>query len=151
VSSCKSKFSRVKKIQANLGNRYKVNPHLYKNFSYYNETVFDFVTEHNGQQMVIGGGGRYDYLSARIAGKKIPAVGFYLNLDSVFEIMEDRGLFRGKTDEFMVYLSSESENMEIMALQFAQNYTDKASKLSFLQKSATCTRNPRKPGKKAVP
>ena len=118
--SCKSKFSRVKKIQANLGNRYKVNPHLYKNFSYYNETVFDFVTEHNGQQMVIGGGGRYDYLSARIAGKKIPAVGFYLNLDSVFEIMEDRGLFRGKTDEFMVYLSSESENMEIMALQFAQ-------------------------------
>ncbi len=117
---CKSKFSRVKKIQANLGNRYKVNPHLYKNFSYYNETVFDFVVEHKGQQIVIGGGGRYDYLSARIAGKRIPAVGFYLNLDSVFEIMEARGLFRGRTEEFMIYLSSESENMEIMALQFAQ-------------------------------
>lgn len=118
--TCKTNFSRVKKIQANLGNRYKVNPHLYKNFAYYNETVFDFVTIHNGKEIVIGGGGRYDYLSARIAGKKIPAVGFYLNLDSIFELMEQQNLFRSKRTEFMVYLSSESENMEIMALQFAQ-------------------------------
>ena len=56
--TCKSNFTKVKKIQANLGNRYIVNPHLYKNFAYYNETVFDFVVSHEGREIVIGGGGR---------------------------------------------------------------------------------------------
>jgi len=119
-NTCKANFSRVKKIQANLGHKYKVNPQLYKNFAYYNETVFDFVATQGGQEIVIGGGGRYDDLSAKIAGKKIPAVGFYLNLDIVFDLLESRNLFRAKNREFMVYLGSESENMEIMALQFAQ-------------------------------
>ncbi len=110
----------MKKIQANLGNRYKVNPHLYKNFAYYNETVFDFVVNHNGQEIIVGGGGRYDYLSAQITGKKIPAVGFYLNLDILFEIMETRGYFHSPQQDFKVYLCSESENLEMMTLQIAQ-------------------------------
>jgi histidyl-tRNA synthetase len=118
--TCKVNFSRVKKIQANLGNRYKVNPFLYKNFAYYNETVFDFVATHEGEDVIIGGGGRYDYLSAQITGKKIPAVGFYLNLDILFEIMETRGLFNAKQQDFKVYLCSESENLEMMTLQIAQ-------------------------------
>lgn len=118
--TCKENFSRVKKIQANLGNKYKVNPHLYKNFAYYNETVFDFIATHEGKEIVIGGGGRYDYLSARITGKKIPAVGFYLNLDTVFELMETRGYFRLTEQDFKVYICSESENLEMMTLQIAQ-------------------------------
>ena len=118
--TCKSNFTKVKKIQANLGNRYIVNPHLYKNFAYYNETVFDFVVSHEGREIVIGGGGRYDYLSAKITGKKIPAVGFYLNLDILFEIMKARGLFSIRDNDFKVYLCSESENQEMMTLQLAQ-------------------------------
>ena len=119
-TKCKSNFNRVKKIQANLGNRYKVNPHLYKNFAYYNETVFDFVVTHEGSEIVIGGGGRYDYLSAKITGKKIPAVGFYLNLDILFEIMETRGMFQSRLQDFKVFICSESENLEMMTLQIAQ-------------------------------
>jgi len=118
--TCKANFNKVKNIQANLGNVYKVNPHLYKNFAYYNETVFDFVATHEGREMVIGGGGRYDYLSAQITGKMIPAVGFYLNLDILFEIMEARGVFQTKPLDFKVYISSESENLEMMTLQIAQ-------------------------------
>jgi len=119
-NTCKANFSKVKKIQANLGNSYKVNSHLYKNFAYYNETVFDFVVNHKGREIIVGGGGRYDYLSAQITGKKIPAVGFYLNLDILFEIMESRGLFRAPEQDFKVYLCSESENLEMMTLQIAQ-------------------------------
>lgn len=126
--TCKTNFSRVKKIQANLGHRYKVNPRLYKNFAYYNETVFDLVLSQDGKDLIIGGGGRYDYLSEKIAGKNIPAVGFYLNLDDVFEVMDRRRLFQTPNGEFVVYLSSESENMEIMALQFAQELQSKGIK-----------------------
>lgn len=117
---CKTNFAKVKKIQANLGYQYKVDNRLFKNFAYYNETVFDFVLSHQGQEIVIGGGGRYDYLSQKITGKNIPAVGFYLNMDSVFEIMESRGLFDQPAQVFTVYISSQSEDLEIMMLQIAQ-------------------------------
>ncbi|MBP7310852.1 MAG: ATP phosphoribosyltransferase regulatory subunit [Candidatus Cloacimonetes bacterium] len=117
---CKSNFNRLKKIQANLANRYQVNPHLYKNFAYYNETVFDFVVPHKGRDIVIGGGGRYDYLSAKITGTSIPAVGFYLNLDSIFAIMDESKQFHRNISDFSTYICAQSENLEMMTLQIAQ-------------------------------
>ncbi len=117
---CKTNFNRVKKIQANIANEYKVNNHLFKNFSYYNETVFNFMINKNGNSIVIGGGGRYDFLSKRIIGKQIAAVGFYLNLDQIYQIMEARGLFQSQNKPFRVYICSQSEELEIMLLQIVQ-------------------------------
>jgi histidyl-tRNA synthetase len=119
-SKCKANFAKVKKIQANLDNKYKINHNIIKNFSYYNETVFDFVVQTNGKAEVIGGGGRYDYLSNRITGRQIPAVGFYLNLDLIFQILDSRSLFQAPTQPFRVYVCSQSEEMEIMLLQIVQ-------------------------------
>lgn len=116
---CLSNFSKVKKIQANLAHEYVVNPKLFKNFAYYNETVFDFVINFKGKEMVIGGGGRYDYLSQRITGKNIPAVGFYLNMDSIFNVMDARELFTVRDKSFSVYISSQSEDLEMMMLQIS--------------------------------
>lgn len=117
---CKANFGRIKKIQANLGNAYKVNNHLFKNFSYYNETVFNLMVQTNGTAELIGGGGRYDYLSEQVTGKQIPAVGFYLNLDAIFHILSKRELFHKPELPFRVYISSQSEDMEIILLQIVQ-------------------------------
>lgn len=117
---CRTNFARVKKIQANLAHQYKVNPRLNKNFAYYNETVFDFVVKHNGEDLVIGGGGRYDNLSQMITGKNIPAVGFYLNIDLIFETMERRELFIPLDRSFSVYIASQSDELEMMMMQVAQ-------------------------------
>ncbi len=121
---CKDNFNRVKKIQANLANNYKVNHHIIKNFSYYNETVFDFVVQTNGHATVVGGGGRYDFLSNQITGKQIPAVGFYLNLDVIYSILTARGLFHEPSPTFRVYICSQSEELEIMQLQTVQELHD---------------------------
>jgi len=121
---CRENFNRVKKIQANLGHNYKVNHHIIKNFSYYNETVFDFVLPTNGHNTVIGGGGRYDFLSNQITGKQIPAVGFYLNLDMIYNVLNARNLFQSKEQTFKVYVCSQSEEMEIMLLQIVQELHD---------------------------
>ena len=118
--NCLRNFAKVKNIQANLAHQYTVNPKLIKNFAYYNETVFDLVIQKNGNDLVIGGGGRYDYLSRMITGKNIPAVGFYLNMDSVFETMDRRGLFTPLDKDFSVYISTQSEDLEMMLLQIAQ-------------------------------
>jgi histidyl-tRNA synthetase len=81
--------------------------------------------------MVIGGGGRYDYLSARIAGKKIPAVGFYLNLDSVFEIMEDRGSSGEKLMNSWFTSAAKVRIWKSWPCNSLRNYTDKASNYHF--------------------
>lgn len=122
--TCLENFSKVKNIQANLAHQYTVNPKLFKNYAYYNETVFDFVIKQNGSDLIIGGGGRYDYLSRMITGKDIPAVGFYLNMDSIFEIMERRELFTPFDKDFSVYISTQSEDLEMMLLQIAQELHD---------------------------
>lgn len=117
---CALNFERVKKIQANLGYDYKVNHDLIKNFSYYNETVFNFVIQTNGSSEIIGGGGRYDYLSNKVTGKQIPAVGFYFNLDLLYNIITSRNLFHLPEKPFCVYVASQSEEMEIIMLQIVQ-------------------------------
>lgn len=119
-AKCKDNFSRIKKIQANLAHRYRVDPLLYKNFVYYNETVFDFVTGSGDQELLLGGGGRYDYLSAKITGRKIPAVGFYLNLDTIYALMDASHSFAPGEKPFSVYLCAQSPQMEMMMLQIAQ-------------------------------
>jgi histidyl-tRNA synthetase len=117
---CKINFTKVKKIQANLANEYKINDNLFKNFSYYNETVFNFMINKNSEALLIGGGGRYDFLSNRITGKQIPAVGFYFNLDTIFKVMSERGLFQTPKPPFRVYICTQSEDLEIMLLQIVQ-------------------------------
>jgi len=117
---CKTNFERIKKIQANLGYNYKVNHHLIKNFSYYNETVFNFVIQTNGSNEIIGGGGRYDFLSNKVTSKQIPAVGFYLNLDLVYKIMTSRNLFHSQSKPFRVFIGSQTEELEIILLQIVQ-------------------------------
>ena len=121
---CKKNFDKVKRVQANLAHSYKVNPAMLKNYSYYNETVFEFLLQSDGKPLMIGGGGRYDYLAERITGKKIPAVGFYLNLDTIFGVMNDRNMFSHKSTPFTVYLCAQSPDMEIMMLQISSELHD---------------------------
>lgn len=117
---CQANFASIKKVQANLGHPYKVDPRLFKNFAYYNETVFDLVIGGGGDELTVGGGGRYDYLSEKISKLRIPAVGFYLDLDLVFSAMDARELFFTWGNDFSVYIFAQSPDMEMMLLQIAQ-------------------------------
>jgi len=117
---CRDNFNHIKKVQANLGHPYKVDSHLYKNFAYYNETVFDFVVSDGDKELTVGGGGRYDYLSARITGRQIPAVGFFLDLDEIFRLLDARRLFPPLPKAFTAYICAQSPDMEMMMLQIAQ-------------------------------
>ncbi len=117
---CRANFESIKKVQANLGHPYKVDPRLFKNFAYYNETVFDLVISEGEDEVTVGGGGRYDYLSEKITKLRIPAVGFYLDLDLVFSAMDARNLFFTWGSDFSVYICAQSPDMEMMMLQIAQ-------------------------------
>ncbi len=119
-AKCRTNFDSIRKVQANLGHPYRIDPRLFKNFAYYNETVFDFVIGAGENEQTVGGGGRYDYLSEKLNNIRIPAAGFYLDLERIFHAMEARNLFFVWRNDFSVYICAQSPDMEMMLLQIAQ-------------------------------
>jgi ATP phosphoribosyltransferase regulatory subunit len=60
-----------------------------RDFDYYTGLVFEIHARGSGLEL--GGGGRYDSLLGRF-GREMPAVGFYLSLDRVSELLAKRGV-----------------------------------------------------------
>ncbi|MGH9321492.1 MAG: ATP phosphoribosyltransferase regulatory subunit [Vicinamibacteria bacterium] len=61
-----------------------------RGFDYYTGLVFEIHAAGSGLEL--GGGGRYDSLLGRF-GRELPAVGFYLSLDRISELLARRGFF----------------------------------------------------------
>jgi ATP phosphoribosyltransferase regulatory subunit len=60
-----------------------------RDFDYYTGLVFEIHARGSGLEL--GGGGRYDSLLGRF-GRELPAIGFYLSLDRVSELLGKRGV-----------------------------------------------------------
>jgi histidyl-tRNA synthetase len=89
----KKHFKEVLEHLGHLGIEYEIDHTLVRGLDYYSHTVFEFFTEtekdKDGEDLkplALGGGGRYDYLSKLIGGKKdVPAVGFAFGVDRIIE------------------------------------------------------------------
>lgn len=75
-------------LRAN-GVEYTVNPRLVRGLDYYNQTVFEFVTNRLGAQGTICAGGRYDSLTELVGGKPTPAVGWAMGVERVLELLRE--------------------------------------------------------------
>jgi histidyl-tRNA synthetase len=65
-----------------LGVEYVVEPRLVRGLDYYTRTTFEFAAEAlDAAQNAVGGGGRYDGLTAAIGGPDCPGIGFSLGMD----------------------------------------------------------------------
>lgn len=87
---CRGHFKLVLEYLDEVKVPYILNSHLVRGLDYYNRTVFEVVTE--GDDMALGGGGRYDYLVELLGGKATPAVGFALGLDRVALMIARQGI-----------------------------------------------------------
>jgi ATP phosphoribosyltransferase regulatory subunit len=72
-----------------LGGQIRLDLSEVRDFDYYTGLVFEIHAQGSGLEL--GGGGRYDSLLGRF-GREMPAVGFYLSLDRVSELLAKRGL-----------------------------------------------------------
>jgi ATP phosphoribosyltransferase regulatory subunit len=80
----------VSKLEAvGFGSPLRVDLSEVRDFDYYTGVVFEIHAEGSGLEL--GGGGRYDTLLGRF-GRELPAVGFYLSLDRVSELLSKRGV-----------------------------------------------------------
>jgi histidyl-tRNA synthetase len=86
-ASCKKHFKEVLEYLEEMGINYNMNKNLVRGLSYYTRTVFEIIEEaggENGTPLTLAGGGRYDYLSKQIGGKKdVPAVGISIGVDRI--------------------------------------------------------------------
>lgn len=85
--AAKMHFEQVLKLLDLLAIKYAVNPKLVRGLDYYTKTVFEITTEVLGAQNSIGGGGRYDGLTAELGGPDLPSVGFATGMERVLQTM----------------------------------------------------------------
>ena len=89
ILSQKSKdhFYSVLTYLDELGIQYKIKPTLVRGLDYYNDTVFEIVSDELGAQNAVCGGGRYDNLIKQLGGPRCPAVGFAFGMERLVMLM----------------------------------------------------------------
>ena len=69
---------------------FQLNPRLVRGLDYYNDTVFEWVSNELGAQGTVCGGGRYDGLVEQLGGKPTPGIGFGLRLERLYLLLESQ-------------------------------------------------------------
>jgi histidyl-tRNA synthetase len=83
TDSCREHYDAVRQALTDLGVSWTEAPKLVRGLDYYTKTTFEFVHDMLGAQSAVGGGGRYDGLSAAIGGPDLTGVGWALGVDRV--------------------------------------------------------------------
>jgi histidyl-tRNA synthetase len=83
-------FEALKNYLEHLDIPYTVNPKLVRGLDYYNQTVFEWVSDELGSQGTICGGGRYDGLVEKMGGTPTPAIGFAMGLERIALLIQDK-------------------------------------------------------------
>lgn len=71
--------------------KYVVNPRLVRGLDYYNNMVFEWITDALGAQGTVCAGGRYDGLVAQLGGRATPAVGFAMGVERLVLLVLEAG------------------------------------------------------------
>ena len=110
-------FNTLKKYLDHLEIPYKINPRLVRGLDYYNQTVFEWVSNELGSQGTICGGGRYDGLVEKMGGKPTPAIGFAMGLERIALLIQDKSKELISDRPHLYFLSmGESAHCESMKL-----------------------------------
>ena len=86
----KEHFTILKTYLNKLDIPYEINPKLVRGLDYYNQTVFEWISNDLGSQGTICGGGRYDGLVEKMGGSPTPAIGFAMGLERIALLIQDK-------------------------------------------------------------
>jgi len=103
----KNHFVRVLEYLDELEVPYQLNPYLVRGLDYYDHTVFEIMPVGEGNDLALGGGGRYNGLVELLGGEPAPACGFSWGLDRIILYMKEKDFEiedRGEPDIFLAQL-----------------------------------------------
>lgn len=99
---CKTHHAKLKERLTQLSLQFIDDPSIVRGLDYYCRTAFEFTSNLLGAQSALGGGGRYDGLSARFGKANFPSVGLALGMERLIIALESKGLLP-KSDAHPVY------------------------------------------------
>ena len=83
-------FDAVSQMLENLGVDYIIDTNMVRGLDYYNHTIFEFITEIEGNDLTVCAGGRYDGLVAYFGGPETAGFGFGLGVERLLLILENK-------------------------------------------------------------
>ena len=98
----KKHFENLLNILDKLDIKYEVDSKLVRGLDYYDDTVFEVVSDKLGAQNSLGGGGRYNSLLKSLGGPDLSGIGFACGLERILQTMiEAEVYFPEKTGPFL--------------------------------------------------
>ena len=114
----------VKAMLESLNIVYTVDQNMVRGLDYYNDTIFEFMTEIKGKELTICGGGRYDSLVSYFGGPETPGFGFGIGVDRLLLILEEQGASLPVVQPLDVYVVVLGASANVAALKLVQSLRD---------------------------
>ena len=113
-------FDAVRTMLDSLGIEYMIDTNMVRGLDYYNHTIFEFVTEVEGNELTVCAGGRYDGLVEYFDGPATPAFGFGMGLERLIIILDKQGIELPLETSLDVYVAVLGPEAEVVALEVVQ-------------------------------
>ncbi|MGO2199663.1 MAG: histidine--tRNA ligase [Pseudolactococcus laudensis] len=114
----------VKTMLESLNIAYTIDQNMVRGLDYYNDTIFEFMTEIKGKELTICGGGRYDSLVSYFGGPETPGFGFGIGVDRLLLILEEQGAPLPVAQPLDVYVVVLGASANVAALKLVQSLRD---------------------------
>ena len=111
----------VKTMLETLNIAYTVDQNMVRGLDYYNDTIFEFMTEIKGKELTICGGGRYDSLVSYFGGPDTPGFGFGIGVDRLLLVLEEQGVSLPVAQPLDVYVVVLGASANVAALKLVQS------------------------------
>jgi histidyl-tRNA synthetase len=114
--STRAHYDALRQHLTDLGIAWTEAPRLVRGLDYYTKTTFEFVHHGLGAQSAIGGGGRYDGLSAALGGPDLSGIGYAVGVDRTMLAVQAEQIEIGARDgvqAFVVPLGTEAKRLAV--------------------------------------
>ncbi|NQV68789.1 MAG: histidine--tRNA ligase [Pseudohongiella sp.] len=126
-------YSELKRLLQLTGVAYVENPRLVRGLDYYNNCVFEWITDSLGAQGTVCGGGRYDGLVEQLGGKPTLAAGFALGAERLVLMLDSLGKVPESARRSVdIYLLVVGKQVVEQGLQLAQQIRDRFPDLGLI-------------------
>ena len=113
-------FDAVRAMLDGLGIAYVIDTNMVRGLDYYNHTIFEFVTEVDGNELTVCAGGRYDGLVEYFGGPVTPGFGFGMGLERLLLILDKQGVELPVETSLDVYVAVLGSEAEVASLELVQ-------------------------------
>ena len=113
-------FDAVRAMLDGLGIDYVIDTNMVRGLDYYNHTIFEFVTEVDGNELTVCAGGRYDGLVEYFGGPATPGFGFGMGLERLLLILDKQGVELPVEASLDVYIAVLGSEAEVASLELVQ-------------------------------